>query len=95
MNLSYLTNGNWWDRGVRNPGFWKEHAPAKYRDMKFTDSRIPRDVYIQVAKKHPNGLQGARSATQLFINMGSAKGKVMARLKQIAQWLSDEIKNGK
>lgn len=77
---------------IRNSGFWKQNAPAKYRDMKFTDTRIPKDIYIQVAKKHPNGLQGARSAVQLFINMGSAKGKRMVRLKQIARWLSDEIK---
>jgi hypothetical protein len=80
---------------IKRSGFWKDNAPAEYKEMDFTDPRIPKKVHIQVAKKHPNGLQGARSAVQSFINLKSASPKKMERLEQIAQWLSDEIAKAK
>jgi hypothetical protein len=97
MKLAALTENNWvlgpkTNRvSIPHPGFWADNAPAKYRDHKFTDPRIPKAVIIQVAKKHPNGIHGARSAIQSFINLGSAKGASMRRLRQMAKWLSDEI----
>jgi len=100
MKLAALFEDNWiLGRQSRisfpNTGFWSENAPAEYREYKFTDPRIPKATIIQVAKKHPNGLQGARSAVQSFINLGSAKGQSMRRLRQMAKWLSDEIQKGK
>jgi hypothetical protein len=100
MRLDLLYENSWElvpaiHSGISRRGFWSQNAPAKYRDLRFTDPSIPRDVIIQVARKHPNGLHGARSATQYFINLGSAKRPAMDRLKQIAKWLSDEIKRQK
>ena len=100
MKLEALSEASWilgskpWSAKevIKRPGLWSKNAPAKYRDMKFTDPRIPQSVHLRVAKKHPKGLQGARSALQSFINLGSAKDKSMDRLKQIAKWVSDEIK---
>jgi hypothetical protein len=100
MKLSALTENSWVLGGrsrvsIPHPGFWHDNAPPKYRDHKFTDPRIPKEVILKVAHKHPNGLSGARSAVQSFINLGSAKGASMRRLRQIAKWLSDEIQRNK
>ncbi len=88
MKLESLS-GQWYL--TKPEGFWKQNAPAKFRNYKFTDPRIPRDAIIKAAKKHDSGLQGARSSAQYLINLGAAKGKTMARLKQIAGWISTEI----
>ncbi len=103
MKLATLVENNWVlgpksNRvAIPHPGFWSDNAPADYKNHKFTDPRVPKAVILRVAKKHPNGLNGARSAVQSFINLGSAKGASMRRLRQMAKWLSDEImkKNNK
>ena len=98
MKLTALTENTWvlgpksYSKiSIPRPGFWSENIPAQYKEYKFTDPRIPKAVIIKVAKKHPNGLQGARSAIQSLINMGSAKGASMRRIRQIGSWLSAEI----
>jgi len=99
MKLTALVENTWtlgpksYSRiSIPRPGFWADNAPAQYKDYKFTDPRIPKDVILRVAKKHPNGLQGSRSAIQSLINMGSAKGASMRRLRQIGKWISAAIK---
>ena len=100
MKLTAL-NENTWVLGPKSynrvslskPRFWTDNTPAIYKDYKLTDPRIPKDTILKIAKKHPNGLQGARSAIQSLINMGSAKGASMRRLRQIGSWLSKEIKS--
>jgi len=92
MKLENLS-GQWYL--IKPEGFWKKCAPPKYRSYKFTDPRIPKDAIIKAARKHNSGLQGARSSAQYLINLGAAKGRTMARLKQIAKWISAEITKAK
>jgi hypothetical protein len=79
---------------IPRSGFWKDNAPVAYRDRKLTDPRIPKAIIIKVAQKHPNGIYGMKNAIQSLINMGSAKGASMVRLRRILKWLSDEAKRG-
>jgi hypothetical protein len=101
MNLTVLHEASWilGDTTnkivVKRKGFWSKNAPVKYRNKNFTDPQIPKSVILSVAKKHPKGLHGARSAIQSFINLGMASGKAMDRIVQIGGWLSDEIKKSK
>jgi len=100
MKLKALTENNWilghskaTKISIPRSGFWADNAPAKYKDHKLTDPRIPRSVILDVAKKHPHGLHGFRSAIQSLINMGSARGSSMSRLRRIAKWISGAIKD--
>lgn len=99
MKLAALVENSWilgpktYSKALfQRPGFWADNAPSQYKNYKLTDPRIPKNIIIKVAKKHPNGLQGWRSAIQSLINMGSAKGASMRRLRQIGKWVSDEIR---
>lgn len=87
----FLTEQRWAAEAIKRPGFWKKMAPFAQQPKDFTDPTIPLDVHLQVARRHPQGLRGALSAIQMFLNLGQAGPKAQAQLEKIKARYQGEI----
>lgn len=87
----FLTEQQWAAGAIKRPGFWKKTAPFAHREKDFTDPSIPLAAHLETARRHPQGLRGALSAVQMFLNLGQAGPKAQAQLEKIKDRYQQEL----